>query len=123
MSFKQKTKTSTVQRMTIKLGKLEDAKYTIEDLVEVLSKVSFNLININLSTKKTHIGINGVGYASIGFVNGFNKETSEFDVVVFNNRVEDIKKLGKVVIVARAFTDKEGKISKIISLDVEPVTE
>lgn len=121
MSFKQKT--STVQRMTIKLGKLEDAKYTIEDLVEVLSKVSFNLININLSTKKTHIGINGVGYASIGFVNGFNKETSEFDVVVFNNRVEDIKKLGKVVIVARAFTDKEGKISKIISLDVEPVTE
>lgn len=121
MSFKQQARTSTVKRMTVKLGILEGAKYSTEDLKGVLSKVTFDLININLSTKKTHLGINGVGYTSIGFVNGYNPETNEFDVVVFNNRVEAIEKLGEVVVVARTFTNKEGKITKIIGLDIEPL--
>lgn len=116
----KQTKTSTVTRMTVKLGKIEkESSYDINDLKDVLSRVTFDLININLSTKKTYVGINGIGYTSVGFVNGYNTETTEFDVVVFNNRVEDIKKLGNIVITARVFTDREGKITKITGLDIE----
>ena len=81
MSFKQQARTSTVKRMTVKLGILEGAKYSTEDLKDVLSKVTFDLININLSTKKTHLGINGVGYTSIGFVNGYNPEKLDSQTV------------------------------------------
>lgn len=124
MNFKNtRQKPQTVKKMTVVLGELKDTKYTKEDLVEVLNKITFNLININLSTKKTNIGIDGIGYTAIGFVNGFNKDTSEFEVVVFNNRVEAVEKLGKIAIVPRAFTNKEGKITKIIGLDIEPVQE
>lgn len=124
MNFKNtRQKPQTVKKMTVVLGELKDTKYTKEDLVEVLNKITFNLININLSTKKTNIGIDGIGYTAIGFVNRFNKDTSEFEVVVFNNRVEAVEKLGKIAIVPRAFTNKEGKITKIIGLDIEPVQE
>lgn len=124
MNFKNtRQKPQTVKKMTVVLRELKDTKYTKEDLVEVLNKITFNLININLSTKKTNIGIDGIGYTAIGFVNGFNKDTSEFEVVVFNNRVEAVEKLGKIAIVPRAFTNKEGKITKIIGLDIEPVQE
>lgn len=119
MSFKQQRK-SAVTRMTIKLGKNEGAKFTTSDLVKILSEISFKLININLSTKKEYVGIEGNGYTSVGYVNGFDKENLEFDVVIFTNREESIKELGNVNIIARAFTDREDNISKIISLDVEP---
>lgn len=116
-----KSKKPTLKQMTIKLGVSEQAKYTKENLIEILSDVSFELININLTTKKTNIGIDGLGYSSIGFINGFNPEECTFDVVVFENRVEAIEKLGDVVITARVFTNKDSKITKIIGLDVTPV--
>lgn len=115
------SKKSAVKRMTFKLAMGKDVKYTKEDLVDTLESIPFNLININLSIKKSHIGMNGVGYNSIGYVNGFDKETGEFDVVVFNNKSDAVVALNECVITVRAFTDKENKISKIISLDLEPV--
>lgn len=122
MNFKQQTKKSVVKRLAIKLGK-SSGKFTQEDLETVLGNITFDLININLTAKKSYVGIKGVGYAPIGFVNGFDKETKTFDVVVFENKVQAVEKLGDIVITARAFTTKEGNITKITGLDIEPVEE
>lgn len=125
MSFKnnqKQTKKSVVKRLTIKLGEVE-RRFTQEDLETVLGNITFDLININLTAKKSYVGLNGVGYTPVGFVNGYDKEAKTFDVVVFENKVQAIEKLGDIVIVARAFTDKEGNITKITGLDIEPVEE
>lgn len=116
MTFK--TKKPAVKRMTFELG--ENAKFDKENLVEILSNITFKLININLSIKKEYAKLNGTGYTSIGYVNGFDKENCTFDTVIFNNREEIVKNLGECIITVRAFTDKDNKITKIISLDVEP---
>lgn len=121
MSFKQQQKKSAVKRMTIKLGELEDSKFEKSDLIEVLADIPFSLININLSAKKSYVGVNGLGYTSVGYVNGFDRDTLEFDVVIFANRVDEISKLGELFIGARAFTNADNQITKIISLDIEPV--
>lgn len=119
--FKQPKK-SVVKRLSIKLGEAE-RRFTQEDLETVLGNITFDLININLTTKKSYVGVNGAGYTPVGFVNGFDKEAKTFDVVVFDSKVQAIEKLGDIVIVARAFTDREGKITKITGLDIEPVEE
>lgn len=121
-TFKQRKK-PMVKKLNLKLGEVPESRFDQDDLVNVLSKVSFDLININLSAKKSYVGLNGNGYTPIGFVNGFNKEDSSFDVVVFENREEAVRKLGDIVVVAKAFTDREGNVTKIISLNVEPVEE
>lgn len=118
----EKSKKPTMKHLTVKLAIVENAKYTEEDLVDILSNVSFELINITLSTKKTYLGVNGFGYTAIGFVNSFNPEEKSFKVVVFENKYDAIEKLGDIVISPRVFTNKEGKITKVIGLDVEPVT-
>lgn len=118
--MRPKTKKSNLKHMNIKLAAVEGEKYSTEDLIEVLESITFELININLSCKKSHLGLNGTGYANIGYVNGFNPEDCSFKVVVFQNHVETVENLNEVVICARVFT-KDGKITKIISLDVEPV--
>lgn len=123
MSFKhQNIKKSTMKKMTVAFGGASNVKCSTEELAEVLKKVSFDLININLSLKKSYTdSSNAKGYASVGFVNSFNAENNTFDVVVFENRVETIEELGEVVVSARVFTNKEGKITKVIGLDIEPV--
>ena len=117
----KRTKKSTLKHMIIKLAAVDgDVKYTTEDLINVLEKISFDLININLSCKKSLLGLNGNGYAAIGYVNGFDPEECTFKTVVFQNQVEAVEKLGELVVTARVFT-KDDKITKVISLDVEPV--
>lgn len=123
MKTTKSTKKPALKHIVMKLAAVEDGRtYTTEDLIDLLSEVTFDKININLSCKKTYLGVNGLGYTSIGFVNGFDPEETEFNVAVFENRVEAIEALGDVVIAARVFTNKEGKITKVIGLDVEPVT-
>lgn len=115
---KQQRKTPTVKRMVVKLGKTQESNYEINDLVNILENVSFDLINVNLSTKKSNLGLSGAGYSSVGFVNGFNTEDNTFDVVIFENKIADIEKLGEVVITARVFNNKDGIITKITGLDI-----
>lgn len=123
MKTTKSTKKPTLKHIVMKLAAVEDGRtYTTEELIDILSEVTFDKININLSCKKSYLGMNGLGYTSIGFVNGFDTEETEFDVAVFENRVEAIEALKDVVIAARVFTNKEGKITKVIGLDVEPVT-
>lgn len=118
-----KSKKPTLKHFTMKLAAVEEGRtYTTEELIEILSEITFDKININLSCKKSYLGTNGLGYTSIGFVNEFDPEETEFSVAVFENRVEAIEALKNVVIAARVFTSKEGKITKVIGLDVEPVT-
>ena len=110
-----------MKHYTLKLREGENVKYTKEDLVDILSNISFELININLSSKKSYLGINAAGYTAIGFVNGFNPEEETFNVVVFENRTEAIDNLGEIVVIPRVFTNRDGEITKVIGLDVEPV--
>ena len=118
-----KSKKPTLKHLTMKLAAVEEGRtYTTEELIEILSEITFDKININLSCKKSYLGTNSLGYTSIGFVNEFDPEETEFSVAVFENRVEAIEALKNVVIAARVFTSKEGKITKVIGLDVEPVT-
>ena len=118
-----KSKKPTLKHCTMKLADVADKTYTQKDLIDILSEVSFDKININLTCKKSYVGINGLGYTGIGFVNEFDDEKAEFNVVIFENRTEAIEQLKDVVIVARVFTNKDGNITKIIGLDVEPVSE
>lgn len=118
-----KSKKPTLKHFTMKLADVADKTYTKKDLIDILSEVSFDKININLTCKKSYVGINGLGYTGIGFVNEFDPENAEFNVVIFENRTEAIEQLKDVVIVARVFTNKDGDITKIIGLDVEPVSE
>lgn len=123
MKTTKSTKKPTLKHIVMKLAAVEDGRtYTTEELINILSEVTFDKININLSCKKSYLGMNGLGYTSIGFVNGFDPEETEFNVAVFENRVEAVEALKDVVIAARVFTNKEGKITKVIGLDVEPVT-
>ena len=119
---KSKTK-PTLKHYTMKLSDVAGKTYTKEDLINILSEVSFDKININLTCKKTYLGVNGLGYTGIGFVNEFDPEKAEFNVVIFENRTEAVEQLKDVVIAARVFTNRDGKITKIIGLDVEPVSE
>lgn len=117
----ERSKKVGMKHYTLKLNEGENVKYTKEDLVDILSNISFELININLSSKKSYLGINATGYNAVGFVNGFNPEEETFNVVVFENRTEAIDSLGEIVVIPRVFTNRDGEITKVIGLDVEPV--
>lgn len=122
MKTTRETKKPALKHMTLKLNIHEGARYDEADLVEVLKKISFDLININLSTKKKNVGIQSMGYTSVGFVNGFNAEDCTFKVAVFENHVEAITVLGEVGITPRVFS-KDGSVIKVIGLDVEPISK
>lgn len=121
--MKTQTKKSTLKHMTLKLGVLDNAKYTQDDLVDILEHITFELVNVNLSAKKTLLGFNGNGFTSVGFVNSFNPKDCTFQVVVLEKFAPVIEGLGEVVVTARAFTNKDGNITKVIGLDVEPVAK
>ena len=111
-------KAPTFIKKTVVLGMLENAKYTDDDLVDVLSNITFDLININLTTTKENVGLQGNGYAVIGYVNKFNADDNTFDVVIFSKYADIAENIDDSVITARVFTDKEDKITKIIGLDL-----
>lgn len=119
----QKTKKPTLKHLTLSLATVEDVKYKTDDLVNILSEIPFDKINISLSAKKSYLGLTGMGYTNIGFVNSFNADDCTFEVAVFENRTEAIEKLGDIALTVRAFTNKEGKLVKVIGLDVEPLAE
>lgn len=123
MSFnRRERKKPTFKKMTIQLGELNTDKFETEDLMTVLSDITFNLININLTMKKSDLGLAGKGYTPIGFVNKFYSDEEGygfFEVAIFEkfaHVVEDSE--DDKLIVARVFTNKEGKITKIIGLDL-----
>ena len=124
MNFNAKKRKSTLEKTTIELGMIEDSKFEFEDLIDVLSKITFNMININLNMKKSDLGMPGKGYTPIGFVNKFYENENEeyvFDVAIFDNfkHVLDIHDDFKVnYVIVRAFTNKDNKITKIIGLDL-----
>lgn len=118
----EKSRKPSMKHFIVKLDEGKNAKYTKEELVDILSDISFELINITLSAKKSYLGLNGQGYSAIGFVNSFDPEEESFKVVVFENKAKYIEDLEEIVIVPRVFTNKEGKITKVIGLDVEPVS-
>ena len=117
----ERSKKLSMKHFTVKLGEVVNAKYSEEDLVDILSNISFELINITLSTKKNYLGMNATGYSAVGFVNSFDPEEKTFKVVVFDNKSNFIEDLGELVIVPRVFTNRNGEITKVIGLDVEPV--
>lgn len=123
MTFNRKKKKSVLEKMTIRLGITEDSKFDGENLIDILSEIPFNLININLNMKKSDLGVIGKGYNPIGFVNRFytnEKEDLVFDVAIFENFKDKInaKSSDDFFIVARVFTNKDNKITKIIGLDL-----
>ncbi len=117
----EKSRKPSMKHFIVKLDEGKNAKYTKEELVDILADISFELINITLSTKKSYLGGSNPGYSAIGFVNSFDPEKESFKVVVFENKAKYIEDLGEIVIIPRVFTNKEGKITKVIGLDVEPV--
>lgn len=131
MSFNERRpRKNTFKKMTIELAVMEDDRFDSDDLLNVLSEITFDLININLTIKKSEVGLNGPGYTPIGFVNKFySNEEGEcmFDVAIFEKYSKIIERLEnaegeEIAIRARAFTNKEGKITKIIGLDIIPVS-
>lgn len=130
MSFNEKRhKKSTFRKMTVSLAILDTDTFDPEDLIDILSKIPFNLINISLTIKKSEVGLTGTGYAQIGFVNKFYKNENGdhvFDVAVFEKYAKIISRIGngadeEIAITARVFKNKENKITKIIGLDLEPI--
>ena len=114
-------------KMTIELVSLTTDKFDVQELIEVLKQIRFDLININLSISKSNVDLKGHGFAPIGFVNKFYTNEGGnyvFDVAVFSKYDSDIKELKEesdIGVAARVFTNKEGKITKIIGLDLTPV--
>lgn len=128
MTFNPKKHTKNMfKKMTIELVSLENDKFNIDELVNVLNNVTFNLININLTTIKENVGIRGNGFAPIGFVNKFytNEEGKcVFDVAIssrYASAIDELAKDSDLGISGRVFMNKEGKITKIIGLDLTPV--
>lgn len=128
MTYNKRQKT-TMFKKTIKLGLLDSDKFEWDDLISVLSDVTFNLVNINLTIKKSDIGLNGNGYVPIGFVNKFySDENGEclFDVAIFDKFKDTIIEMeeneeAELVVTIRVFTNRENKITKITGLDLRLV--
>lgn len=128
MAYNKRHK-NTMFKRTIRLGLLESDKFSWDDLINVLPDISFSLININLTMKKSEAGINGNGYIPIGFVNKFySNEEGDclFDVAIFDKFKDVVESMEdtentETVITARVFTNKENKITKIIGLDLRLV--
>lgn len=118
-------KKPALQKLAFDLGIPANAKFNDNSLIEVLEAITFGLININLTTKKENINAQGAGYATIGYVAGFEvdqDDTYYFNVLVFDKYVDEVNKTNNVII-PRVFTNKEGEISKIIGLDLVPCSE
>lgn len=128
MTYNKRQKT-TMFKKTIKLGLLDSDKFEWDDLISVLSDVTFNLVNINLTIKKSDIRLNGNGYVPIGFVNKFySDENGEclFDVAIFDKFKDTIIEMeeneeAELVVTIRVFTNRENKITKITGLDLRLV--
>lgn len=126
--FNQKrNKKTSLKKMTFELAGLDTDKFNIDELVNVLENVTFDLININLSTSKENIGLNGRGFMPIGLVNKFYITEGKclFDVAIFEKYISKVEALDnddtELFITARVFTNKEGRITKIIGLDLTPL--
>lgn len=130
MAYNNKRNNKTMFKRTVKLGLLDSDRFAWDDLVSVLSDVTFSLININLTMKKAEAGLNGNGYVPVGFVNKF--ETNEegecvFEVAIFDkfkNVVEEMEDIedAEMVVTTRVFTNRDNKITKIIGLDLRLVS-
>lgn len=128
MTYNKRQK-STMFKRTIKLGLLNSDKFEWDDLISVLSDVTFNLININLTIKKSDIGLDGNGYIPIGFVNKFySDENGEclFDVAIFDKFKDIVTRMeenmeAELVITVKVFTNRENKITKITGLNLRLV--
>lgn len=126
MTYNKKPNRNTMFKKTIRLGLLDSATYSWDDIVSILPDIPFNLININLSARKSEIGMNGNGFTPIGFVNKFYSDEEGnclFDVAIFNKFRDSIDLFEEtpnsdLVITPRVFTNKENKITKIIGLDI-----
>lgn len=116
-----------MKKMEICLGVKDDATYDTDSLIAILADITFNLININLTVKKDTIGIQGPGFANIGYVTKFVVDEEDdayyFEVVVFEKYVEAVEKLGVTVLVPRVFTNRENQVYKVIGLDIESINE
>lgn len=129
MAYNNRKNKNTMFKRTVKLGYLESDRFEWADLLSLLTEVKFNIININLTVKKSEAELNGNGYAPIGFVNKFyNNEEGEylFDVAIFDKFKEVVESWedtenSELIISARVFTNKENKITKIIGLDLRLV--
>lgn len=129
MAYNNRRQKPTMFKRTVKLGLLESDRFAWDDLINVLSDVTFNLININLTMKKSELGLNGNGYTPIGFVNKFYSDESGeclFDVAIFDKFKDVIKNMednneAEMVVTVRVFTNKENKITKIVGLDLRLV--
>lgn len=130
MSYEKKQKkTNTFKKMTVDLVLFDSDRFNGDDLIEVLSNVSFELININLTMKKNEIGMSGNGVSPIGFVQKFYENVAGeyvFDIAVYDKYSKILERIDNsdkeyLAISARAFINKEGKITKIIGLDLTAV--
>lgn len=129
MAFNKKYTRNNFKKMTIELIALDTDNFDCEELIGILETIPFNLININLTTSKSNVGIRGNGFAQIGFVNKFYTDEDGkyvFDVAIVSKHVSAVDELLKesdLGITAKVFTDKDGKVTKIIGLNLTPVTK
>lgn len=125
MAYNKRQKPTMFKR-TVKLGLLDSDRFAWDDLISVLSDVTFDLININLTMKRSEVGLNGNGYVPVGFVNKFySDEDGEclFNVAIFDKFKDIVEEMeaneeAEMCITIRVFTNKENKITKIIGLDL-----
>ena len=124
MAFKKQPQKHSFEKMTFELVSLTTDKFNTDDLINVLEKITFNLININLNTDKQNLGSQGKGTSSIGFVNKFYQSEDGkfvFDVVVASKYVDAVQYMTNCSFVGvhpKVFMNKENKITKVISLDL-----
>ena len=126
MAYNNKRQKPTMFKRTVKLGLLDSDRFAWDNLLNVLSDVTFELVNVNLTMNKAEAGFEGNGFISIGFVNKFYSDESGecvFDVAISDRYRNTIKKMEstentELVITIRAFTDNNGKIIKITGLDL-----
>lgn len=115
-------KKSTVIRRSVEFGFSENANFDMDNMIDFLSNIPFDMININLSAEKKVLGLNGRGVSPIGFVNDFYQTEDgifQFDVVIFDKFEKLFNDMRMPLITVRAFVNRDGEISKITNLVLE----
>lgn len=125
MSFYERRpkRRNVMKKMTVALGLAEKSNFEGEDLINVLSDITFSLVNINLNMSKSDLEMQGRGSIPVGFVNKFygdEEGNCMFDVAIFEKFAETVTAMEEngVAIVTKAFTNRDGKITKITSFDL-----
>lgn len=110
----EKQQRKTISELVEATVKLDESAHKIKNIKELLSEISFDKVNIQLTIKREDLGLSGKGYVNIGYVNSFDTETERFKIVIFKNHADKLEGFKNLLVNTLSKDYVASKVTKFV---------